>query len=513
MLCGVAGFQVTDNLFRALQRLRHSDRTRLLWIDAICINQCDLDERSLQVQIMAEIYRTAWKLIVWVGDTEASPPENPGELDVDTYEFELTKFSETLETNRVALSDAVDNTTPLWWDRMWTVPELIAAGSDPGPEVAIGAVRLSWGEFMSAAYGRHFWPELQSLCILDISVGPSRSLIDMIEPTRSRDCKDKRDRVYSLLGIVKHEEAVLVAPDYSNTCTASMAYADGTAAVINGNRSLRALTFVDCERVRDPALPSWAIDFDSPRFYEFRSPYKRWEGDDPRAQKVWSSGGLATNESVAATRDSLHVRGNFFDRIESRFEVDCGLDLHDPESDVNAPLRKASSKLLQELPEILKHDAYCLLAHSHRRDPERSQFKCIPTCTGEPDVDRTVNITQDLQEERLAWRSALDFWYSAYSIPKPQANTSAIIRTMFETVRFTFFVTEAGFVGLGSSAVQVGDTVALCDGFEHALLLCPREGESSYTFHGLATVAGIMHGELAQRIPDLQLPMMDFDIR
>lgn len=39
-----------------------------LWIDAICINQADLEERSAQVRIMPRIYSNADCVIVWLGD-------------------------------------------------------------------------------------------------------------------------------------------------------------------------------------------------------------------------------------------------------------------------------------------------------------------------------------------------------------------------------------------------------------------------------------------------------------
>lgn len=68
-LCGRSGFKVTDNLFRALRRLRYSHRSTVLWIDAICINQSDLEERAQQVRMMADIFRTCWKLLIWLGDT------------------------------------------------------------------------------------------------------------------------------------------------------------------------------------------------------------------------------------------------------------------------------------------------------------------------------------------------------------------------------------------------------------------------------------------------------------
>lgn len=41
--------------------------TRLFWIDAVCINQQDVDERSIQVPLMREIYQGADRVVVWLG--------------------------------------------------------------------------------------------------------------------------------------------------------------------------------------------------------------------------------------------------------------------------------------------------------------------------------------------------------------------------------------------------------------------------------------------------------------
>ena len=62
-----AEFRVTVNLFAALQRLRNALLDRLLWIDAICINQDDIPEKENQIPLMRMIYRSAGKVIVWLG--------------------------------------------------------------------------------------------------------------------------------------------------------------------------------------------------------------------------------------------------------------------------------------------------------------------------------------------------------------------------------------------------------------------------------------------------------------
>ncbi|KAF8848154.1 hypothetical protein BDZ45DRAFT_538013, partial [Acephala macrosclerotiorum] len=60
-------FEVGRNLFSALQHLRIEDSDRLLWVDAICINQSDIPERNYQVSRMGLIYRAALQVIAWLG--------------------------------------------------------------------------------------------------------------------------------------------------------------------------------------------------------------------------------------------------------------------------------------------------------------------------------------------------------------------------------------------------------------------------------------------------------------
>lgn len=66
--------RITQNLARALPYLRYLSKPRRLWIDAICINQDDADERSSQVQRMRDVYSLASRVVVWLGpgtaDTE-----------------------------------------------------------------------------------------------------------------------------------------------------------------------------------------------------------------------------------------------------------------------------------------------------------------------------------------------------------------------------------------------------------------------------------------------------------
>lgn len=58
---------VTDNLDLALRRLRQATEERVSWIDAICMNQSNHDERACQVSIMGRIFKQATNVLGWLG--------------------------------------------------------------------------------------------------------------------------------------------------------------------------------------------------------------------------------------------------------------------------------------------------------------------------------------------------------------------------------------------------------------------------------------------------------------
>lgn len=64
---GNTPFFIKPNLEAALRELGKGKVERLLWIDAICINQTDLNERNEQVRMMSAIYQQAARVIIWIG--------------------------------------------------------------------------------------------------------------------------------------------------------------------------------------------------------------------------------------------------------------------------------------------------------------------------------------------------------------------------------------------------------------------------------------------------------------
>ena len=143
---------VTHNLFVAMRRLRwHGVRT--IWIDALCINQADNDEKSAQVSRMAQTYANAFRVIIWLG----SFPLNADDLEDHIRALEESMFAAFLhqlalnahipEAIRYARIVAKNARQPYdrsrtavrlqrvcyrlsqsgWFSRTWTVQEYIMA--------------------------------------------------------------------------------------------------------------------------------------------------------------------------------------------------------------------------------------------------------------------------------------------------------------------------------------------------------------------------------------------------
>jgi hypothetical protein len=103
LYCGDLSLQVLKigrNLRNAFLPLRPKpDATkipRVLWVDKVCINQDDVNERSSQVRIMGAIYRDARKVLVWLGE-EDQATENAFHL------------AESIHQNRIFYGDGVSN--------------------------------------------------------------------------------------------------------------------------------------------------------------------------------------------------------------------------------------------------------------------------------------------------------------------------------------------------------------------------------------------------------------------
>ncbi|KAH8699396.1 heterokaryon incompatibility protein-domain-containing protein, partial [Phaeosphaeriaceae sp. PMI808] len=106
---------VTKNLECAMRYLRSSEKTRWVWIDALCINQDSIPERNAQVQLMHRIYSGAVLVVSWLGMEMAVHLKTAAEMIQYCREFPA------------ALKPVVDDTYCEYWFRAWISQEVASA--------------------------------------------------------------------------------------------------------------------------------------------------------------------------------------------------------------------------------------------------------------------------------------------------------------------------------------------------------------------------------------------------
>jgi hypothetical protein len=120
---------VVPNLFDALQRLRDQDDVagRFIWIDALCIDQDEEEEKASQVNLMGEIYKKASKTLIWLGEHEHASRLAMDLLNSVTEEnlrdmLEDKSESKPIEQAWVALRALFERP---YWSRVWILQEVV----------------------------------------------------------------------------------------------------------------------------------------------------------------------------------------------------------------------------------------------------------------------------------------------------------------------------------------------------------------------------------------------------
>ena len=94
---------IQANLMAALRHLRQPSRSRTLWINAICINQKDNDEKSIQIQQMAIIYKSARRVVIWLGLAA-----NDSQLALRTLQYLSRQYEGTIDGRRFCSPDVTE---------------------------------------------------------------------------------------------------------------------------------------------------------------------------------------------------------------------------------------------------------------------------------------------------------------------------------------------------------------------------------------------------------------------
>jgi hypothetical protein len=95
LVCNRQKIKITATLTQALKSVRHTTDVKLLWADAICINQNSNEERNHQVIRMASIYENVQRVLVHLGPDPKGIADDFFQLIKETNRYfgrELPKY-------------------------------------------------------------------------------------------------------------------------------------------------------------------------------------------------------------------------------------------------------------------------------------------------------------------------------------------------------------------------------------------------------------------------------------
>ncbi|KAH8891537.1 HET-domain-containing protein [Thozetella sp. PMI_491] len=267
---------VGKNLAQALQTLAGQLRGCLLWADAICINQVDLDERASQVAMMGDIYTRAETVVVWLGE----PRDDAGlafellrqlsEIKADSDQKKMTMELVGNPDLRLAWKAFYCLMERSWWTRTWVLQEVILAR-----EIKVFCGRLSilgdsfFRAFATLASVSHLVP-FSKICfhmngggvfgffkLRRLRASGRRLTLPYCHlRTLASTATDPRDYIYAKLGFAS--DATFITPDYR--ASVAEVYTKCVAGYMLATNSLDII-HMDALPRTTPGLPSWVPDW------------------------------------------------------------------------------------------------------------------------------------------------------------------------------------------------------------------------------------------------------------
>ncbi|KAK5163795.1 uncharacterized protein LTR77_010469 [Saxophila tyrrhenica] len=466
-------------------------------LDALCINQQDIQERGEQVQLMPLIYGYCDHLWVWLGI----------ERDDSSFILEQLRSVSTLEDQeRRQVIDGWFGPVYAgrhhrafkallgrpWFERTWVQQEIYLAED---ATVVCGKETVEWKAFdvtSTAVLDGYIWdPEDAETSwwnsrydlLYYLRKGPRViGLRKLLEGTMKTLCSDPRDKVFSVLGMLDQTESRILdalKPDYSIDVAAL--YKRACVTVLTNQSSLGGLGHLimlrDCNRIAEATdIPTWVVDWSKPPI-EINTIV--WQYAD-----AWCSTG---EPAVHAESDVLPTRGVICDVIS---HVQCFEQLHHESAasvlqSIDSHFLNADGKSTRDA--SLSATVLCITqgqVSEHEGDigsrfsisALRESFNAIISRSRDPDESRSPNTYGP------------DEWLTACLVVNLEHRGLS--------------KTASGRMGLTSFHTEVGDVVALLLGLEAVTVLRPQTG-GTYKVVGIAFVHGLNWGEgLLGPLPD-----------
>ncbi|KAK1472356.1 HET domain-containing protein [Colletotrichum cuscutae] len=235
---------ITYNLFTALTYLRDDHVSKVMWIDAICIDQSNVAERGHQVGQMASIYRGAEQVVIWLGpptletnlllgclkELQQRWIRQKSQDDIIQAQEQWSKMRQESELDQAVLIDQQQKgliclLSETWFTRIWVLQEVSNARA---ASISCGRRFVQAHMLNIAAKLVGVIPDAGCQAVLDLlpdsltQRSPRKSLLlTLLQKFQNSKASDPRDMVYALLAIASDvsqtDSGSLLSPDYFKT--------------------------------------------------------------------------------------------------------------------------------------------------------------------------------------------------------------------------------------------------------------------------------------------------------
>jgi hypothetical protein len=548
--------EVTNNLEDALRQFRRRDSPISLWVDAICINQEDLDERSHQVQIMKDIYSTAVGVFAWIGRADSASSlaynfigelvtkvlEDNSSATQDTSAWIAQHVSPLLEHGAIrALADILHRP---WFSRAWIVQEVVLAkdakiwcGDSALPLnyfiIAAGAIYMYGATIMevAAAGMTHIsHPEACGLAIdrydklnrgaynirtIATSIAeraqarPLATFYQIIRRFRPTECADPLDKIYAFLGLASdsHDEAADLPVDYR--MRPEDLFRSLTRSHLEKYKNLDILN--DCSGMtRLDGFPSWTVH------YREHHPSAEMLFLESGEEVVFRAGsGTDPSFSFDATGTVILLKGLDFDQVTQFGAVSDLL----PEKQLNGEPYSPTT-VQHQWQELVGLRPFFQAIESDVDTELENWIENAFYPTGCLKVDaflRTLTMNPVADQTKVNFFDPKSNILMEDKMTKPELGPAGEndgylrARCGLTCSQRRFFVTSKGYYGLGPATIEAGDKISVFFGSKTPLIV--REEDGYHLLVGEAYVHGLMSGEAMADWRAGKLEAQDFALR
>lgn len=476
---GESALAITQNLAEALHYLRYEDRSRVLWIDAICVDQSDIKERGHQVLRMADIYSLASRVLIWLGPEHDDSTLAIQELDAlgSTIKIEWDKqqvktlsgdgFDQWIEQPlpfaedriiQVSIESLLDRS---WFQRLWIWQEVRLA--NVGALIICGGTSMLWDTFRNAICCLNQRPQLSAPIRLEhllniCNYGSSRwSLMELLYSTRYAHCSDERDKVYAILSL-SHDFCDL-EPDYSKST--EDVFKSVVIRYASTLKNLDVLKYCEMRENNETRVPSWVPDWTSLR--ECKMLFGSTAYLDTEAQ------GCCDEENVLVVSGCLVATLDVIEPFPPMFSL--------PSSTTR--MRKIVSNLIGGRTGLDPYVAGGSLVDAICRTLCCNYFaeNYLPVVTSLPGTEKSIEYMRNLMDNR----ELIERWSYVDQVDRCAEGR-------------TYFRTRSGHIGLGPSSIQPEDQACMVLGSDALLILRTMVG-NTYRVVGECYIDGFMKGE------------------